>query len=338
MQGSLILATLLLVPTLVVAKPKAKETKASVPAPVVTAAAPVETETEAEIPATVRSQSELMHQAEAGSFELTPLFGIANTHIEYKTNAYVKSADQAGLFIGAQAEYGFSEALSLGLSLTYNDFRQTYAKKDNVSIDDAYRRGLSDPDVYLMGRTRAGDGWFRYGAHLTTTVEKSKWDGKTANAASGGTTLAPFVGFETHAGPGIAGGKIAYDVYKSDRDYEDSSSNPTVTSKIKGGERLALTGFYEWTIAPIIDLGFSLQYLDWAQTKRETSGVTVTNDDRSSRLNLEVYAPLHLKNQITLVPFLGFGTFTKLPSQAGAIAEVDSARVFQTGVFARFVF
>jgi hypothetical protein len=277
----------------------------------------------------VAEGSQFQHQTAASTFELTPQLEYDSITLKLKSTTLDK-AEIVGPISSVMGEYGLNDMFSVGLLLAYQSFDQKYSPSGLVQ--DVHQKGLKDPDLFLNGRVAAGPGSFRFGTHLSFSLEDSKTDSSgDSNAATGGTALTPFVGYEAYFGPHTVGARMTYTVYKGDRKQSDSSSGTQVNSTISGGETLTTQVFYEYLMEQVT-LGVAAE-LNNIKGAKITSNGTSQDSSGSSGYSLAVYAPWQLAPNVTLLPRFNYGAFTAFDR-----TNIDSISAWGIQIGARFAF
>ena len=277
--------------------------------------------------------SEYLHQAPGGAFELSP--GLMITTERLKGRGTVRNRTASQLMLMVEGEYGFNDMFSLGANLGVGVGATSIDNcPSNTTCNDTRQSGMRDAMVTFNGRVPFGLSAFRFGLDLSQSFGEAviEKDGDS-NLASGGTTLTPFVGFETTFGASLIGAKLGYDVYQSDRDYKNESP-PATKFKVKDGQRLNAALFYEYTFPKIVSVGAALEYLDRADSKTSGNGTTSKNKDGASLTMLNVYVPLRFNPRVTLIPEISSGLSKYKTSNSSFKEHVVS----QVAVNARFTF
>ena len=275
--------------------------------------------------------SEYLWQTQSGKFEVTPTLGLYEKMDITARTAGASGSERTSMPITVKGEYGINEMFSAGILLG-TDSISTKSKAAGAVAQKS--TGMFDPVLFFHGRYNLGMGWLKYGADLSVGFQKgeTKANGDTNNA-TGGNTLTPFAGWEMAAGPGTFGAKLMFDLYKGEGSNEDKSTTPSTTTKTSGGNRFGLAAFYEMGMG-MWDLGGALSYHTAASTKSKVASVETTNDDDMSEILLQVYAPVHINEMITILPELHYGMVTWSKATYGAKSASDTG--LQVG--ARFAF
>lgn len=288
--------------------------------------------------------SEYFHQAEAGVFEITPGIGQAPgkasvnelpmgyrfVQTTYK-NTSAKS-NVTFLPIVADLEYGLTPDFAVGGELSY--------VTGHTSIDNCPSgstcpsgdiSGLADPQVFFKGRYGTGAGQLSYGISINVSLMKSWSDNQKSNVASGGFSYTPFVGFETQAGYGVWGARVAYSI-AGERKTEDRAAN--TDDYVKGGNRTLLETFYEFPISGETTVGFALQYAIHATTESKSGSGTYSDDKSAGKeIALKAYTPMPM-GTFTLLPSLKYSSYSLDDSNSGT----DKMTGFEIGVAGRMTF
>lgn len=269
--------------------------------------------------------SEYQHQAGAGKMEATPSLTYGTIDETQRVGPGGKATVTP---FGVVGEYGIDSMMSVGLELGYQmaTFKQT--GKQDVKI-----KGMTDPVLKFKSRFAAGPGVLKAGIDLALPLEKNKVEANgDQNAATGGLTATPFVGYEMAAGPGVFGARFNIDLYRGDRKTDTAGVGTTET----GGMEFALTPFYEWSISPTMTLGGALSYINNAETttKDDAAGTSKANKDNSTTMGLKAYLPMTLSDGMVITPALEYATL----SYGNANSDVSKATVLNISVAARFTF
>lgn len=273
--------------------------------------------------------SNYLWQAPEGKFEVTPALGIAKGTYSQRATTY--NNEQSKMPITVSGEYGICPTMAAGLTLGTDS--QKVHDTTPASVDTK-QTGMLDPVLFFKGRYDLGAGWLRYGANLVLGFQKhvNKSNGDS-NLASGGMTLTPWAGWEMAAGPGTFGARLMFDLYKGEASGSDESTTPATDYKTTGGGAFGLTAFYEMPMG-MWDIGGALTYKSMATTKNKVAGVSTSSDDGATNIMLEVYAPVHVNDMITVLPTLHYTTVNFTSSSYG----IKSGSEMGLDVGARFTF
>jgi len=278
------------------------------------------------------SNSEYMHQAPGGKFELTPGMLFESVRYEFKSNTNEPTIFRLPLFV--KAEYGFSDMFSLSAVLAYAVGGTSYTECTTTCPDSKKSSGLMDPIVSANLRFPIGAGALRAGLDFSFSTEDSKTESDgDYNNASGGSTLAPYVGYEITFGRNILGGRLSHELVKSDRTHKDQRGTPS-TEKISGGQDTFVNVFYEFNFPRIVSLGAAIEHQKSPTTKSSTNGGPKTSDKNElSITKFKFYVPLEFNERVTLVPALAVG-----PYRYKNATSLESATYTSVGVYSRFTF
>jgi hypothetical protein len=273
--------------------------------------------------------SEEMHQAPASTFELEPQLALRDNVQNYTSGAKI---EQTGALIGVKAEYGFNDTLSAGLLLGYASLSGKISG-GSISVSGADSKGLNDPSLFLNARFNAGPGSIRFGTSLSFSLEKSKIDSNlNSNPATGGTALDPFVGYEMYFDKNTFGARVAYGFLLSNQKRTDSQSGVDVDETISGVNSLHTSLFYERAIDNVT-LGFAFDLINNSKTTIKVDSTGSSSDGSPTTYwDLDVYVPIRLTSNLTLLPETIYQTGSALPS---TISSFNSLTI-QCG--ARFAF
>lgn len=261
------------------------------------------------------SGSEYFHQAAAGAWEVTPALDYHDYSVKWSTTT--NKTDVSGLTYGVKGEYGINDMFSVGVGLS--------ADSDTSKTDGSAstsKSGMNNIDIYGLGKYDLGGSLLRYGLDFAISTAKVKTD----NVDLGTTFLTPFVGWEMAMGPGIFGLKFSYAFQLTDRSFDTSSA------KEKGINAESLSAFYEWQADTNWSLGLSLA---WNAVNGSKVDGTQT-DNGHAGMFVDVYAPITVADNITLIPNVGWGDDgTLMPISTGGLKTIQKWNV---GVGARFAF
>ena len=264
-------------------------------------------------------QSELYHQAAAGTFEVTP--GIALFSTKSKLRNTDLEINRFGLPVNVIGEYGVSSFFSIGLNLTFGNSFLSYVNCP-VGFDCKTSKsyGLEDPRIDLKFMVPVGPGLLRFGAGGSFAVEKSvlKSSGDS-NMASGGNRITPFLAYEVTYGPSILGAQVQYDAYVGDRRVNDSGVDQTDSK----GAAFSTTVFYEFTRS-IVTFGAALDYRTSERSQTTLNGTTTIESVTSNLFELQIYAPLHTTDRLTLVPTVRYAILTYPSSSSTSVTAITA--------------
>jgi hypothetical protein len=244
------------------------------------------------------SGSEFFYQTGAGKMDLTPRLEYTSMTTKGTTAAVVPiKTETNGSTLGLNYGYGINEMFAVDADLEY----VTEKNKTTVGgvATSADRSGLADIGVNFRGTQGGmGAGTLRYGLESLFSLgdKETKANGDTT-ANSGGHTFAPYVGYEMGMGTGIFGGKLAYEVFKTEASDKDDAG---VTTKTEGGNKMSLGAFYEMMM-DMMRFGGALTYNSYAKTKTKVLGATTTTDGYNT-LGLKLYAPYYLTPEMAILP------------------------------------
>ena len=264
-------------------------------------------------------QSELYHQAPAGTFEVTP--GIAILSTKSKLRSTDLEINTVGVPLNVIGEYGVSSFFSIGLNLQFGNSFTSFANCP-VGFDckSSKSYGLEDPRIDLKFMFPVGPGLLRFGAGASFAVEKSvKKASGDSNTASGGNKVVPFLAYEVAFGPSILGAQIQYDAYIGDRKVSDSGVDQTDSK----GAAFSTNVFYEYTRS-IVTLGAALGYGTSERSQTTANGTTTINSVTTNAFALKIYAPIHTTDRLTLLPTVTYAILT-YPSSSTAIVTAVTA-------------
>lgn len=215
--------------------------------------------------------SEFHQHAMGGQLEITP-------HVMYDMNTVspgsgLPDTDLNGFRLGSEVEYGIMDRLSVGADLTYRSWD---------GDGSAESSGLEDVVLFTRGSRGMNAGRLTYGANLGVSLE----DDDTDNAATGGLSLRPYVGYEMGVGPGLWGGQVNYN-WRGERTSAGGA-------KTESGGGVGLATFYEYGLSDRTTLGGAISYSMDAEV------------DDSSAVGLSVYAPIGMQNNMTVIPRLDY--------------------------------
>lgn len=281
--------------------------------------------------------TEYMYQTPGDTFMVQPQIGMGALVTKFNdTNSGYKNlkSTTASFPVGVSGEYGINQMLAIGLDLIYSSAKRTYDCDSPLPCPkDKKISGLEDPAINIKLRNQIGAGTLRYGLQANIGIEKSKVDkdGNT-NAASGGSSVTPFVGYELPLGPGFIGARASYELYKGDRKTKfDGESDETKTT---GGQLVEVSAFYEANVG-IMTYGGALVFDSKAESKSADGSEAATgNKDAYTQYTVHFYTPAHLTPTITILPTLDLGGISYTSSDSVA----DSAGLVLISVAGRFTF
>ena len=169
---------------------------------------------------------------------------------------------------------------------------------------------MADLTIYLKGRNELGFGSIHYGLNVSFPLEHHRTNAENdSNAASGGTTVTPYAGYEASLGRHTFGAKVGYDVYKSDRHYDSAFAGVYARS---GGQAFDGALFYEFAMNHWVTFGVTAT-LNVAQGTSTTFPGESASDDHNGTTStgLMLYVPYHPTDNITLIASLPAGGYTQ---------------------------
>lgn len=237
------------------------------------------------------ADSEFFYQSKAGQSDLTPRLGYVTSSAKAK-GAGATETKSTGFMTGVSYEYGINEMFSVEGTLVYSSVEVDRTPKTKSS-------GLSDPHVVLKGTSNMGASNLRFGLDAGLGLEKSKQKSNgDSNAASGGFSFAPYAGIDTAVGEGSVGAKATY-TFEMERTHEVAGWADDV--KIKGGNSLGLSAFYEAAVTDVV-LGGSLNYMS---VEKVTYSGGAGEDSAFNSTSLSLYSRMPF-GAMALVPRLDY--------------------------------
>lgn len=282
--------------------------------------------------------SEYMHQTAASKWEVTPQIEYHDWTVK-SYNAAPSKVEISGMSYSVKGEYGINDMFSVGAKLGMNSDSWKYTYDTGTAPGNSSTSGLNNIDIFGLGKTDLAGGTFRYGLDFAVSTAKHKFD-TTSNTYSiandtGGTSLTPFIGWEMAMGPGTLGAKFSYSFLLTDRKYDVSPAAGTNIDSDKGVNSESLAVFYEWMMNNW-SLGVSVAWNGVSGSKATTvNGATGDVDSGHAGILVDVYAPITLADNITLLPQIGFGDPGTAVQNIGGV-KTDSG--WDLGVGCRFAF
>ena len=271
---------------------------------------------ESDVPASSIATSQFQHQADKSVFEITPSFAFSSIKGSVRSGTVgtgIATTDYttSGYGLAIMPEYGISDNFSVGMILAYENLKNSYSTSIGGLVITPFSAntttsGLEDPEVFMNARVPAGPGLFHFATKLSAALSHAKVDSSgNTNAASGGVTGTPQLGYEFHAGPSTIGLQAQYDIFQSDRTLEDTGTGTASLSK--GGQKFASALFYEFNFEPSV-VGISFQYAHSASTTSISSaGISTTNDDATSIISGTLYGVAAVTQWLALLPEFNYG-------------------------------
>jgi len=275
-----------------------------------------------------QSQSEYQYQTSAGRIDVTAALGYQQMEAKGPNASKV---EQKGLSQMVRGEYGINDMFSAGLIVRNFDLKSEYSA--NLNQPSTKESGLADPVIFFHGRMAQGPGSLRFGADVGFSLEDSEISSTdNENMASGGISVAPFVGYEMIKDQCTYGARVSYLFYATERNETDKTSTPPDKNKLKGGAALTTALFYEHNMNPWI-LGAALEFVFQDGEKTTTAGVTTEEDASHSAYRLNVYAPYDISQTIRLLPRITYGNYmamdkTERTSQNDMTVEIGARFTF----------
>jgi hypothetical protein len=281
--------------------------------------------------------SEYMYQSGAGQFNVTPAVLFNAVAVKYnENNTGIKdfTGKLTSIPVSVGGEYGISQMLAIGLNLSYYSSNSSFSCDSSVTNcpSSTHSRGLQDPSIDLKLRNSVGVGTLRYGVDFGFSLEKAKSDKDgNSNAASGGMTYSPFVGYELPLGPGFLGARATYSIF-GDRKLKDDNNTDDTT--VTGGNSLDVTAFYEANVGKITYGGALSYFSSGSSDSKIGSASSVDQKNAVSGFRGHFYMPVHFTPTITLLPVAGL----MVANYTSSGATADAAASVYLGVGGRFTF
>lgn len=271
--------------------------------------------------ANTENGSEYQWQTPAGKWEATP--SLSYITFTQKPKGGGGDAKSTGMMFSVRGEYGINEMISGGLVLSHQNIKTEFGGGDSTTS------GLLDPTLFVSARSAVGSGSLRYGLNLNVGLGDMETDASgDSNAAMGGTSVAPFVGYEMGNDKCKYGARLSYLMYLGDRKHDDNGA----TEKGSKGAMTELGLFYEHNMSPVI-LGVALEIEATEKTEWKDDTGAKTKEAPGTQTGLRVYVPYVINDMITLLPELKYTKATTMDTTA-----VDSASGFDINVAGRFNF
>jgi hypothetical protein len=241
--------------------------------------------------------SEYFHQTRAGKHELTPSLYMRSEETKFNNGGKDEISTNT---LAAGYEYGWLEDVTVGaiLGFTINgDYEDTTTStRGDIS-------GLNNIETFVKARMPAGPGTLHYGAALSLSPSDLEINAYgDVNAATGGHSVFPYVGYEQTSRNRTIGGKLAFEIGLTERTVDDDGTKREVT----GGESTVLSFFYEQKFSADILLGAAFDWITTSDTDTKT-GITTTTSENISPVQLfRFYLPTKL-GVGTLLPEFEYG-------------------------------
>ncbi|MES2856119.1 MAG: hypothetical protein V4692_09660 [Bdellovibrionota bacterium] len=258
--------------------------------------------------------SEYFHQAGAGASEVEAGLNYHLGSVSKAKTAAATDVKTSGLqSLYGQYQYGINEMFAVGGRIGYQATETDTTPKTKTS-------GLQDVAVFMEGTNAMGAGNLKFGADLGIGLAKKKV-GTDTDAGTGGLSLAPYVGWDMSAGPGMLGAKLQY-TWRGERKSETAGTE-TAT---KDGNTVGLSAFYEHMMADVT-LGAALNFDMTADQVSTTSGVSTTSKAHNTT-GIDLYS---------MIPFAGWSLLPGLTFDF-ADSEQDKYQFVTLNVAGRFAF
>lgn len=213
--------------------------------------------------------------------------------------------------------------LALSVGTTFGDTKQTVTTsrfKENFSTS-----GLGDVTVGLAKLNMVDDeSRFYYGANLSLSpaAEEFATRSKSGNNYSGGTSIAPYLAYETAVAYGNFGVSMGHQIF-GERKGNGDGYNITTT----GGNATKLTLFteYEFSGSNTIGLSASSTFVDEADVDDSEDGKYTY--DRRTLNSGRLYGVVQLSNKFTLVPAISYQTVSQTELNGFKYDQNDSLGV-----------
>jgi hypothetical protein len=279
-----------------------------------------------------------MHQAGAGKYEVMPSAGYLSYDEKLSTTgAPLTGYKGTGTAEGLKAEYGINEMTSVGLKLGNYNLNTTVAPSGIIA--DLKDGGMTDPVLFVNDKMDMGGGTLRFGAQLGVGLGKHTYSSTfDENAAKGGTSLAPYVGYEMNLGPGMFGAKLSYSMFVNDRSisYDKSAFYAAYSSTASGGQSTSLDVFYEYPVAPTFVLGADLNWNGVQTTKETVNGVSKDDENGTAGVGGAIYGAYFIPTGNTMIALVP--SISQMNMAAGTTKSVKTATSFYAGLAANFIF
>ena len=242
--------------------------------------------------------SQFEHHASAGQLEITPRLAevlatsdVKNPSVQGFDHRYVDDT-----ILHVSAEYGIVPQFAIGVDLGMST---ASARLDGGIANDMRTNtsGFDDISIYGRGHFHLPVGSLVYGVDADISTSKHVEDVHgNFNSASGGTSIAPYLGYEVQTKKaGLFGGQVDY-LFQNDTKFKDERTTPATESTSSGGNAVGAAFFYEYRLHPIT-FGAAVVYEHIANTK--TGGVS--DDDHKSLYGVRLYTPIRL-GKIEILP------------------------------------
>ena len=276
----------------------------------------------------VEGYSERFHQAITGQFELTPALGYTSATVDALPGGTGSGSKLKGFEESLMLEYGLNSHFSFAVKLANQGFTRSYTQAGGATTSENKESGLENPSLFFHGRLPVGEGFFHYGAQYSMSLtEHNVKANADESAATGGSTVTPYLELERSIGPGILGGAVKYDLIKTKRTIKTDGVG---TQEGNGGDEFALSGFYEVEFHPYL-IGLALEY---AWIKREFTDDESVNKHR--RYGLEIYGTIEASPTIEVLPGFVYSIEDQFNADAPPAATKISSWAVNTAVRFKF--
>lgn len=250
-----------------------------------------------------QSTTEYFHMPAAGAFEVTPHAGYrTSTNRAQTPNS--KDFNLSGLDrLGAKGMYGVNPLVAIGADIAYSTY--------TISNNGGDVKGLEPLQILVDGQLPMAMGNLQYGLNASFGLEKAQTQTGKSNRSYGDPwdgilqsnfTVAPYLGYVFSAGTvGSFGGRVAYQIIRSDAKYEDPTTGQSATSS--GGAQGNASLFYE-TKAADIDLGAALTYDWYAKTTANAGGADFQQIGSRSLIGVKLYSNIPFGPAASFLPSL----------------------------------
>lgn len=266
-------------------------------------------------------KSEYFYQTDAAKSQANANLGY--TSQTAKTGAVKEETTKT--ILNLNYERGLNEMLSVGGTIGY-----VTGKSDTI-VNDADTKGLDDIKLFIKGQNSfmAGSS-LNYGATLNASIGKKEVKTDSVSVNSGGIGLTPYVGYQMLMGSMVLGTKLQTAMNVTKAKWEDSTTTPTASYDVTGGNRTMLSVFTEGNVGTGL-IGGELGWWGDNTTEVEATGGT-TKIAGETGYTLTGYTRWDLTPQATLIGKISYES--ALSDHTG----IDSSDMFGMNVGGRFTF
>lgn len=264
--------------------------------------------------------SEWEHQGPVDAIEITPIYTSESDKSTPQSNSSVLSAGKkSGSQYGLRAEYGWMQALTLGVQGNYASDGVALTPASSSATTTVQTNGIVGFSAFIKGNVDFTSNTFAYGLEYKSLNAYELITANGVDAAQTGYQIIPYLGLEFKLNGAVTGVQVKY-LVMGNQSLKNEVANPTTTQTVSGGNAVKGTLFYEENFS-FFKLGAAFIYTSASATQDTTT--SLTNNDASTSMAGSVYLPIYFSTNWVLLPSALYTAQSFSSSLAALKGEAD---------------